>query len=241
MLFHFAQEFFKNFLELQPPTSYKMRGYYLEAFRSVDSTEITSKGFFDFFQLLIQDISSPELDQAAARSRQLAALEYIVDVVGKDFEHWFKDMQHQRYEEELPLVKVLIGGSKASVYAFDEKRVNPICSDYVKFFFADRQTELSRRLAEALGKVTSMIAIFSSRYERTSKERAILTSTTSSKAVIANILAKEMLSKCPDHQTESTRDSFVTFLELLRPSWLASLVCKRLHGKLSQSLMRYEH
>ena len=51
------KEFFKNFLKLQPPISYEMRGYYLEAFRSVNSTEITSKGFFDFFQLLIQDIS----------------------------------------------------------------------------------------------------------------------------------------------------------------------------------------
>ena len=146
-------------------------------------------------------------------------MEYIVDVVGKDFEHWFKHMQHQRYEEELPLVKVLIGGSKASVYAFDEKRVNPICSNYVKFFFADRQTELSRRLAEALGKVISMIAIFSSRYERTTKERATLRSTTSSKAVLANRLAHEMLSQCPDHQSEATKDSFVTFLELLRQAY----------------------
>ena len=162
-------------------------------------------------------------------------------MVGKDFEHWFKDMQHQRYEEELPLVKVLIGGSKASVYAFDEKHVNQICSNYVKFFFADRQTELSMRLANALGKVTSMAALYSSRCERTLKATATIRSTISSKAVLANMLANEMLSQCPDHQTESTRDSFVTFLELLRPSWLASLVCRRLHEKLFQSRMRYEH
>ena len=72
LLFHFAQKFFKSFLELQPPTCYELRGYYLQAFRSVESTgDPTSEGFFQFFQSLVQDISSAEMSPAA-RSRQLA-------------------------------------------------------------------------------------------------------------------------------------------------------------------------
>ena len=75
-VFHFAQKFFKSFLEVQPPTSFELRGYYLQAFRSVESTgDPTSEGFFEFFQSLVQDIPSTEmspLDRAAARGRQLA-------------------------------------------------------------------------------------------------------------------------------------------------------------------------
>ena len=114
--------FFDRMLTAIPPTDQALRNHYLA---------VISNPLHPFLMTLIDVSDSP----CPANRRMMAALEFAVDVLRKDFEFWWK--HRSIADNQSPMITQLIGkGSSSSGLAFEEKRVSDLSSKFVSQLFA---------------------------------------------------------------------------------------------------------